>query len=73
MKRAPVRWNRALRALASAAVLVVVVLFVAGNFVLVDVRLLWLHFETRVAWLPVVAGAVGFAGGVRWSGSRRRR
>lgn len=72
MKRFPVGWDRALRSVAGAMLLVLVVVFVAGNFVVVDVRLLGLSLETRVAWVAVVPGALGFAVGLLWSASRRR-
>lgn len=52
--------------------LVVVLLFVAANFVLVDVRLLGLTVETRLAWAVVVPSALAFVGGAT-AGSRRRR
>jgi hypothetical protein len=72
MTRSPITWRRALRALAVACGLVVVVTFVAANFVLVDVRLWGLNVETRLAWAVVVASGVGFAGGVLYSRDRAR-
>jgi uncharacterized RDD family membrane protein YckC len=63
-------WQRALRALAVACALVLVVTFVAGNFVLVDVRLWGLNVEMRLAWAVVIAGALGFAAGMLYSRSR---
>lgn len=67
MKRSPITWPRALRALALACALVVAVLFVAGNFVLVEVRLGVLNVEIRLAWAVVVPAALAFGGGVLWS------
>ena len=63
MTRSPVTWPRALRALAVACALVLVLTFVAANFVLVDVRLWGLSVETRLAWAAVVPAALGFAAG----------
>jgi hypothetical protein len=63
-------WQRALRALAVACALVLVVTFVAGNFVLVDVRLWGLNVEMRLAWAVVIAAALGFAAGMLYSRSR---
>jgi hypothetical protein len=68
--RSPITWPRALRALAVACGLVLVVTFVAANFVLVDVRLWGLDVETRLAWAVVVAAGLGFAGGFLYSRSR---
>lgn len=68
----PVTWNRALRALIVACVLVVAVLFVAANFMLVEVRLMGLNFETRLAWVVVVPAALAFAGGVLYARARSR-
>ena len=67
MTWAPVTWQRALRALAMACGLVLLLTFVAANFVLVDVRLWGLNVETRLAWAVVVAGGLGFAAGLLYS------
>ncbi|HET8952601.1 MAG TPA: hypothetical protein VFN44_18900 [Solirubrobacteraceae bacterium] len=67
MTRKPVTWPRALRAVAVAVTLMLAVLFVGGNFVLVDVRLLGLDIETRLAWVGLAAGALGFLGGRLWA------
>jgi hypothetical protein len=53
-----------LRALVVACALVLVLTFVAANFVLVDVRLWGLSVEIRLAWAAVVPGALGFGAGV---------
>lgn len=66
MTRDPVPWRHSLRAVAVACVLVLVVLFVAGNFVLVDVRLWALTIEVRLAWAVVVPAGLCFAAGVRY-------
>jgi H+/Cl- antiporter ClcA len=68
--RSPVTWPRALRALAVACALVLVLTFVAANFVLVDVRLWGLSVETRLAWAAVVPAALGFAAGMLFSRTR---
>jgi hypothetical protein len=65
--RSPITWSRALRALVVACGLIVVVLFVAANFVLVKVRLLGLNFEARLAWTVVVPAALAFAGGLLYA------
>lgn len=64
-------WRRALRAVAVAVLLLVALTVVAGNFVLVDVRLLGLDFESRLAWVVVVPAAFGFAGGLLYGRARR--
>ena len=66
MSRA-VTWNRALRALIVACVLIVAVLFVAANFTLVEVRLMGRSFEARLAWIVVVPAALAFAGGLLYA------
>ncbi len=70
MKR-PVTWDRAVRALLVAGVLVGVVLFVAANFVLVEVRIFGLSFEVRLAWAVVLPAALAFAAGMLYSHARR--
>ncbi len=70
MKR-PVTWDRAVRALLVAGVLVGVVLFVAANFVLVEVRLFGLSFEVRLAWAVVLPAALAFAAGMLYARARR--
>lgn len=67
----PVSWNRALRALIVACVLVAVVLFVAANFVLVEVRLVGFDVEVRLAWAVVVPAAVAFVGGMLYARALR--
>ena len=66
----PVTWNRALRALIVACVLIVAVLFVAANFVLVEVRFMGLSFDVRLAWVVVVPAALAFAGGLLYARAR---
>ena len=70
MKR-PVTWDRAVRALLVAGVLVGVVLFVAANFVLVEVRLFGLSLEVRLAWAVVLPSALAFAAGMLYAHARR--
>ena len=67
MTRGPVTWSRALRAVGVAVALMLAVIFVGGNFVLVEVRLLGIDFETRLAWVGLGAGALGFLGGRLWA------
>ena len=62
-----VTWNRAVRALIVACVLVVAVLFVAASFVLIEVRFLGLSFEVRLAWVVVVPAELAFAGGLLYA------
>jgi two-component system response regulator MprA len=62
-------WRRAIRSAVVALALVTAVIVVAGNFVVVHVRLLGLGFDTRLAWAIVLPAAIGFAGGAGWSRS----
>ena len=57
-------WGDALRAIGLAVTLVLVVLIAGANFVLVEVRLLGLAFDTRLAWALLMAAALGFLAGV---------
>jgi hypothetical protein len=66
----PVTWNRALRALIVACLLVAAVLFVAANFVLVEVRLVGFTVEVRLAWAVVLPASVAFAGGMLYARAR---
>jgi hypothetical protein len=59
-----------LRALAVAGALVLVLTFVAANFVLVDLRLWGLNVQTRLAWAAVVPAVAGFAAGMLFSRTR---
>ncbi|MEA2322883.1 MAG: hypothetical protein QOD81_2733 [Solirubrobacteraceae bacterium] len=70
MTRSPMTWARALRALVVACLLVLIVGFVAANFVLVDLRLWGLNVETRLAWAAVVPAALGFAAGMLYARTR---
>ncbi len=65
------RWHVAIRSAATAVVLVLVVLVVAGNFILVQVRVLGLGIETRLSWAVVVPAVLGFAAGVVWTRTGR--
>jgi two-component system response regulator MprA len=65
-------WGRAVRSLAAAVVLVLAVVVVAGNFVLVQVRILGIGIETRLAWAVVVPAAIAFWAGTVWSRTGRR-
>jgi hypothetical protein len=66
----PITWPRALRALLVACVLVLMLTFVAANFVLVEVRLWGLNVETRLAWAAVVPAVLGFVGGMLYGRAR---
>ncbi len=70
MTRGPVTWARALRAVLVAVVLLVALAFAAANLVLVDVHVLALRFEARLAWVVLVPAALTFALGVRFGRSR---
>lgn len=64
MRRNETTWPEALRSVGLAAVLVCVVLIAGANFVLVEVRLLGLAFETRLSWALLVALGLGVLIGV---------
>lgn len=70
MTRGPVTWARALRAVAVAGVLLLALAFAAANLVLVDVHVLALRFEARLAWVVLVPAALTFALGTRFGRSR---
>jgi hypothetical protein len=57
--------------LALAVVLVGAVELVGANFVLVEVRLPGLAFETRLGWVMLVSLLAGFAAGAVWMSRRR--
>jgi hypothetical protein len=65
-------WNKALRALLIAAVLLALTLFAAANFVLVDIRLPGGSVRVRVAWVAVVPSLCAFGLGVLYARMRRR-
>jgi len=69
MTRGPVTWPRALRALGVAALLFAALAFAAANFVLVDVHLLALDFQARLAWVVLVPCALAFAAGILFARS----
>lgn len=48
-----------------------VVLFVAQNFVVVEVRLVSWHIEARLAWVVLIGAMIGFVAG--FGASRLRR
>ena len=66
MTRGPVTWPQAARAAAVALLLVGALAFAAANFVLVDVHVLALSVQTRLAWVVLVPAALTFALGVRY-------
>jgi uncharacterized integral membrane protein len=55
-------WTARLVALAVALALLVI--FVAENFNIVEVRLLVVKTETRLAWALIIAGGLGFVAGL---------
>jgi len=67
------RWSRIStpRLVVSAAVLVLLVFFVAENFEVVEVRLILWQSKLRLAWALLFAGALGFAAGWLLSWLRR--
>jgi hypothetical protein len=65
MTRGPVTWARALRAVLLAALLAAALAFAAANFVLVDIHVLALSVQVRLAWAVLVPAALMFALGVR--------
>ena len=72
MTRAPVTWARAGRAAAVAALLLLALVIAAGNFVLVDVHVLALGFQTRLAWAVLLPAALAFGLGVHFGRGRPR-
>lgn len=63
-------WSRALRALVLACGLVAATAFVAGNFVVVDVRLWGLDLQTRLGWAVLVPSVLAFFTGFQYARSR---
>ncbi len=59
------------RLVSIAVVLLLLVVFIAENFSVVEIRLFISRVETRLAWALLLAGALGFAG--RWLAARLRR
>ncbi len=66
MTRGPVSWARALRGTAVALLLLAALAFAAATFVLVDVHIFTLSFQTRLAWAVLVPAVLAFAVGVRY-------
>jgi uncharacterized integral membrane protein len=62
-----VTWNRAWRAVVVAVALLVLTLFAAANFVLVDVRLLGADVRLRLGWVAVVPSLVAFGLGLLYA------
>ncbi|MGQ9573488.1 MAG: hypothetical protein ACUVX1_16560 [Chloroflexota bacterium] len=60
--RARRNWTARLVLLAIALGLIVV--FIAENFVLVDIRLIFVKVETRLAWGLLLAAFLGFVSGL---------
>jgi hypothetical protein len=66
MSRGPVSWAQAGRAAIVALLLLGALAFAAANFVLVDVHVLALSVQTRLAWVVLGPAALTFAFGVRY-------
>ena len=64
------RGNGSRRDVGLAVVLVLAVLIAGANFVLVEVRLLIVQFETRLSWVLLVPAILGFATGVSYTRKR---
>jgi hypothetical protein len=64
--------TKVLGALLVAVALLVVTLFAAANFVLVDVRLFGFSARLRLAWVAVVPAFGGFAVGIVYARLRQR-
>jgi uncharacterized integral membrane protein len=61
------------RLVLGALVSLVLVLFIADNFVTVEVRLIFWSTQTRLAWALLIAGGLGFLAGVLLPTLGRRR
>lgn len=70
-RRRPITWAKAARAALLAGALVLVTLFVAANFVLVDVDLWGFAARVRLGWIAVVPAVVGFGAGLLYARLRR--
>jgi hypothetical protein len=57
-------WNKAVRAVVIAGLLLVLTVFAVSNFVLVDVQLLGISARLRLAWVAVLPALAAFALGV---------
>jgi hypothetical protein len=66
-----ITWAKAARATLLAAVLVLATLFVAANFVLVDVHMWGFSARMRLGWVAVLPGAVGFGAGLAYARLRQ--
>lgn len=51
--------------------LILLVLFIAENFLTVEVRLILGRVETRLAWALIIAAVLGFLTGYFWPRGRR--
>jgi uncharacterized integral membrane protein len=60
-----------LKLLAVAVFLSLLVIFIAENFVNVEVRLIFVRVTTRLAWALLLAGVLGFLAG--FAAARLRR
>ena len=60
-----------LRLVLWAIALGLLVLFIAENFLTVEVRLIVARIETRLAWALIIAAVLGFLTGYFWPHGRR--
>jgi uncharacterized integral membrane protein len=65
-------WKTTLRLVAIAVILLADAIFVAQNYVAVELRFLWWRWDTHLSWVPVVLLLPGIAAGWLWFGTRRR-
>jgi uncharacterized integral membrane protein len=54
-------WKTTVRLVAIAVLLLAEAIFVAQNYVAVDLRFLWWQWETHLSWVPVVLLLPGLA------------
>lgn len=61
------------RLVLGALISLILVLFIADNFVTVEVRLIFWSTQTRLAWALLIAGGLGFLAGLLVPSLTRRR
>jgi uncharacterized integral membrane protein len=59
-----VHWNWTIRLVVLAVAMVLLVVFVAENFLVVEVRLFFWKTDARLAWALIVAALLGFVIGL---------
>ena len=65
-------WRTTVRLVAIAIILLTDAIFVAQNYVPVELRFLWWRWNTHLSWVPLVVLLPGIAVGWLWFGARRR-